>query len=37
MRGKGLFLAGTLLLLSEMLFGQDSISVMGQVDPIAGA
>ena len=29
MKGRGLFLIGTLLLLSEVLFGQDSISVTG--------
>ncbi|MFR3331901.1 MAG: SusC/RagA family TonB-linked outer membrane protein [Odoribacter splanchnicus] len=31
MKGRGLFLVGTLLLLSEVLFGQDRISVTGQV------
>ena len=29
MKGRGLFLIGTLLLLSEVLFGQDRISVTG--------
>ena len=29
MKGRGLFLIGTLLLFSEVLFGQDRISVMG--------
>ena len=31
MKGRGLFLIGTLLLLSEVLFGQDRISVTGSV------
>ena len=31
MKGRGLFLIGTLLLLSEVLFGQDRISVTGYV------
>ena len=29
MKGRGLFFIGTLLLLSEVLFGQDRISVTG--------
>ena len=29
MKGRGLFMIGTLLLLSEVLFGQDRISVTG--------
>ena len=35
MKGRGLFLIGTLLLLSEVLFGQDRISPLSEVMVLA--